>query len=107
MVLARLAIKRAGSVGVIAFGAGRADRARAARLAARHRSRSRACSPPASAATASPCRARWPVRLTGCMTLTNRPGLVAVVSDFRDQHDWITAAAAVAARHCAFAVEVS
>ena len=40
------------------------------------------------------------------MTLTNRPGLVAVVSDFRDQHDWVRPLTGVAARHCAFAVEV-
>jgi uncharacterized protein (DUF58 family) len=40
------------------------------------------------------------------MTLSKRPGLVAVVSDFRDQDDWVRPLTGVAARHCAFAVEV-
>ena len=89
MVLARLAIKRAGSVGVIAFGAGasRSCSSRAAR--GRASSQSSACSPPASAATASPRPGALAGALDRLMTLTNRPGLVAVVSDFRDQHDWL------------------
>ena len=31
------------------------------------------------------------------LSLTNRPGLVAVISDFRDQHEWIRPLTAVAA----------
>jgi uncharacterized protein (DUF58 family) len=31
---------------------------------------------------------------------------VALVSDFRDQHEWVRSLSAVSARHCLFAVEV-
>jgi uncharacterized protein (DUF58 family) len=40
------------------------------------------------------------------LALTSRPGLVAVVSDFRDQHEWRRPLTAVAARHCVLAAEV-
>ena len=86
LVLARLAIKRAGSVGVVAFGAGEPIvlEPRGSRPGS---SQSRACSPRASATTASPSPGALAGALDRLMTLTNRPGLVALVSDFRDQHD--------------------
>jgi uncharacterized protein (DUF58 family) len=105
MVLARLAIKRAGSVGVIAFGAGepivleprgsRPGIVAVQSLLAAGVGRDGQSEPRAMAGA-----------LDRLLTLTNRPGLVALVSDFRDQHEWVRSLTAVAARHCAFAVEV-
>ena len=105
MVLARLAIKRAGSVGVVAFGAGepivleprgsRPGIVAVQSLLAAGVGRDGQSEPGALAGA-----------LDRLLTLTNRPGLVAVVSDFRDQHEWVRSMTAVAARHCAFAVEV-
>jgi uncharacterized protein (DUF58 family) len=105
MVLARLAIKRAGSVGVVAFGAGepivleprgsRVGIVAVQNLLAAGVGRDGQSEPRALAGAVE--------RL---LTLTNRPGLVAVVSDFRDQQEWIRPLTAVAARHCLFAVEV-
>jgi uncharacterized protein (DUF58 family) len=104
-VLARLAIKRAGSVGVVAFGAGepivlqprgsRPGIVAVQSLLGAGVSRDRESEPRALAGA-----------LDRLLTLTNRPGLVALVSDFRDEHDWVRSLTAVAARHCLFAVEV-
>jgi uncharacterized protein (DUF58 family) len=105
MVLARLAIKRAGSVGVIAFGAGapivleprgsRPGIVAVQSLLAAGLGRDGQSEPRALAGA-----------LERLLTLTNRPGLVALISDFRDQHEWVRSMTAVAARHCLFAVEV-
>jgi uncharacterized protein (DUF58 family) len=105
MVLARLAIKRAGSVGVVAFGAGepivleprgsKPGIIAVQSLLAAGVGRDGQSEPHAMAGA-----------LERLLTLTNRPGLVAVVSDFRDQQEWLRSMTAVAARHCVFAVEV-
>jgi uncharacterized protein (DUF58 family) len=105
MVLARLAIKRAGSVGVVAFGAGepivleprgsKPGIIAVQSLLAAGVGRDGQSEPRAMAGA-----------LERLLTVTNRPGLVAVVSDFRDQQEWLRSLTAVAARHCAFAVEV-
>jgi uncharacterized protein (DUF58 family) len=105
MVLARLAIKRAGSVGVVAFGAGdpivlaprgsRPGIVAVQSLLAAGVGRDGQSEPRALAGA-----------LDRLLTLSNRPGLVALVSDFRDQQEWVRSLTAVAARHCAFAVEV-
>lgn len=105
MVLARLAIKRAGSVGVVAFGAGqpivleprgsRPGIVAVQSLLASGVGRDGQSEPGALAAA-----------LDRLLTLTNRPGLVALVSDFRDQYDWTRSLTAAASRHCVFAVEV-
>ncbi|MGZ4184641.1 MAG: DUF58 domain-containing protein [Solirubrobacteraceae bacterium] len=105
MVLARLAIKRAGSVGVVAFGAGepivleprgsRPGIVAVQSLLAAGVGRDGQSEPRAMAGA-----------LERLLTLTNRPGLVALVSDFRDQREWLRPLTAVAARHCLFAVEV-
>ena len=105
LVLSRLAIKRAGSVGVVAFGAGepivleprgsRTGILAVQNLLAAGVGRDGQSEPRALAGA-----------LDRLLTLTNRPGLVALVSDFRDQHEWVRSLSAVAARHCLFAVEV-
>jgi uncharacterized protein (DUF58 family) len=105
LVLARLAIKRAGSVGLIAFGAG-------APIVLEPRG-----SKPGIVAVQSLLAAgvgrdgeSEPAALSDALerllSLTSRPGLVTVISDFRDQHEWIRPLTAVAARHCALAIEV-
>jgi uncharacterized protein (DUF58 family) len=104
-VLARLAIKRAGSVGVVAFGAGEP-------IVLEPRGSRRGIVAVQSLLAAGVGRdgQSEPRALAGALdrllTLTNRPGLVALVSDFRDQHEWVRSLTAVAARHCVFAVEV-
>ena len=105
MVLARLAIKRAGSVGMVAFGAGepivlpprgsRPGIVAVQSLLAAGVGRDGQSEPRALAGA-----------LERLLSLTNRPGLVALVSDFRDQQDWARALTGVAARHCLMAVEV-
>jgi uncharacterized protein (DUF58 family) len=105
LVLARLAIKRAGSVGVVAFGAGAPivldPRGSKPGMVAVHNLLAAGVShdgqtDPSSLATA----------LVRLLAVAKRPGLVAVVSDFRDQQDWARPLAAVAGRHSGVAIEV-
>jgi uncharacterized protein (DUF58 family) len=105
MVLARLAIKRAGSVGMVAFGAGtpivleprgsKPGIVAVQNLLAAGVGRD-GQSEPGSLSDG----------LELLLRLTKRPGLVAVISDFRDQRDWSRPMTAVAARHCTVAIEV-
>jgi uncharacterized protein (DUF58 family) len=105
LVLARLAIKRAGSVGVVAFGAGapivldprgsRPGMVAVHNLLAAGVGRDGQTDPSSLAAA-----------LQLLLTIAKRPGLVAIISDFRDQLDWTQPLAAVAGRHSAIAVEV-
>jgi uncharacterized protein (DUF58 family) len=105
LVLARLAVKRAGSVGVVAFGAGAPivvqPRGSRPGIIAVHNLLAAGVgrdgqSDPDALGTA----------LQRLLAVAKRPGLVAVVSDFRDQLDWTRPLAAVAGRHCAVAIEV-
>jgi uncharacterized protein (DUF58 family) len=105
LVLSRLAIKRAGSVGVVAFGAGAPivldPRGSKPGMIAVHNMLAAGVghdgqTDPSSLATA----------LQRLHAVAKRPGLVAVVSDFRDQDDWARPLAAVAGRHSAVAVEI-
>src|ERR1700749_3021402 len=98
MVLARLAIKRAGSVGVVAFGAGEPIG-----LEPRGSRRGIVAVQNLLAAGVGRDGQSVPGAMAGAldrlMTLTNRPRLVAVVADFRDQHDWVRPLTGGAARH--------
>jgi uncharacterized protein (DUF58 family) len=105
LVLSRLAIKRAGSVGVVAFGAGESimldPRGSKPGIIAVHDLLAAGVgqdgqTDPSSLATA----------LERLHAVAKRPGLVAVISDFRDQQDWARPLAAVAGRHSAVAIEV-
>ena len=105
LVLARLAIKRAGSVGVVAFGAGEPivldPRGSKPGMIAVHNLLAAGVghdgqTDPSSLATA----------LQRLHVVAKRPGLVAVVSDFRDQGEWARPLAAVAGRHSTVAVEI-
>jgi uncharacterized protein (DUF58 family) len=109
LVLARLAVRRAGSVGMIAFGAGEPivlpPRGARPGLAA-----VRDLLAAGVAADAAPEAAGAGEALAGALTrltgLARRPSLVAVVSDFRDQAGWSRPLAAVSGRHAVTAVEV-
>ncbi len=105
LVLARLAIKRAGSVGMVAFGAGAPivlePRGSRPGIAAVHNLLAAGVgrdgqADPSSLATA----------LERLLAIAKRPGLVAIVSDFRDQLEWTQPLAAVAGRHSVVAIEV-
>jgi uncharacterized protein (DUF58 family) len=105
LVFARLAVRRAGSVGVVAFGAG--DPILLAPRGAR----------PGLAAVRDLLLAgiacdgqRDPGALSAALdrvsAITRRPGLVTIVSDFRELHAWARPLAALRARHSVLAVEV-
>jgi uncharacterized protein (DUF58 family) len=105
LVLARLAIKRAGSVGMVAFGAGAPivldPRGSRPGIVAVHNLLAAGVgsdghADPSSLATA----------LERLLAIAKRPGLVAIVSDFRDQLEWTQPLAAVAGRHSVVAIEV-
>lgn len=104
LVLGRLAVRRAGSLGVVTFGAGpvhvRPPRSQA--MLALRRTLAEGvgqdgCQDPDGLAHA--------LRQVGMAT--RAPGLVAVISDFRDQEKWLRPLVALRARHAVLAVEVS
>jgi uncharacterized protein (DUF58 family) len=105
LVLARLAVRRAGRVALIAFGAGAPElwRPRASKpgVAAVRRALGRGVAPDGH---------REPSALAGALArvrqVAAQPGLVAVVSDFRDQEGWTRPLGALRARHSVLAVEV-
>jgi uncharacterized protein (DUF58 family) len=105
LVIARIGIRRAGAVGVVAFGAGtpRVLRPRASkpgivavrRLLAEGVARDGQGDPRALADA-----------LTRLAKLARQPGLVALVSDFRDQHGWVRPLGALRIHHSILAVEI-
>jgi uncharacterized protein (DUF58 family) len=105
LVLARLAVRRAGSVGVIAYGAGEPIvlRPRGARpgLAAVRDLLAAGIAPDGGRDGDSLAAA-----LRRLALLARRSSLVAIVSDFREQHDWARPLAGVCGRHAVLALEV-
>lgn len=105
LVLARLAVRRAGRVGLVTFGAG------APRLL-----RPRASKPGVTAVRRALSEGVMPdglsepgalaVALARVREVAGQPGLVVVISDFRDQVDWIAPMGALRARHSMLAVEI-
>jgi uncharacterized protein (DUF58 family) len=106
LVFGRLGVRRAGSVGVIAFGAGepRVLPPRAAKpgLVALRRTLEEGVAPDGRGD---------PEALAGALLLLSRlagqPGLVTVISDFRDQRGWERPLGSLRLRHSVLAVEVS
>lgn len=104
-VLARLAVRRAGRVGLVTFGAG------APRLL-----RPRASKPGVSAIRRALGEGVAPdgrsdpgalgVALRRVLDVAGQPGLVIVISDFRGQQGWISPLGALRSRHSVLAVEV-
>jgi uncharacterized protein (DUF58 family) len=105
-VMARLAVRRAGRVALLTFGAGegRLLRPRASRpgVMAVRRALEDGVAPDGLPERGSLARA-----LTHIRKVAGQPGLVVVVSDFRDQDDWERPLGALSQRHSLVAVEVS
>lgn len=106
LVFGRLGVRRAGSVGVVAFGAGPARilpprGAKPALVGLRG----------LLAAGLSPDGGGGPDDLTDALIrvarLATQPGLVVVISDFRDQHRWERALGSLRLRHATLAVEIT
>jgi uncharacterized protein (DUF58 family) len=106
LVFARLGIRRAGSVGVVAFGAAtpRVLPPRGAKpgIVAVRRLLGEGVAPDGRQDAAALADA---ARRTG--RLARQPGLVVVISDFRDQHGWERPLGSLRARHSVLAVEVA
>jgi uncharacterized protein (DUF58 family) len=105
LVLARLAVRRAGRVAMLTFGGGssRLLRPRASKpgVAAVLRALEEGVAPDGRGEPDALARA-----LTHIRKVAVQSGLVAVVSDFRDQDRWTRPLGALAARHSVVAVEV-
>lgn len=104
-VLARLAVRRAGRVGLVTFGAGAprllAPRASKPGVSAVRRALSEGVAPDGLSEPAA-----LSVALLRVREVAGHPGLVVVISDFRDQVGWISPMGALSARHSVLAVEV-
>ena len=105
LVFGRLGVRRAGSVGLVAFGAGEArvlpPRGSKPGMVALRRTLAEGVSPdgrhdPDALADA----------LRRVARLARQPGLVVVLSDFRDQHAWERPVGALRMRHSLVAIEV-
>ena len=105
LVLARLAVRRAGRVGLVTFGAGvpRLLRPRASKpgVSAVRRALGEGVAPDGFADPTA-----LAVALRRVREVAGHPGLVVVISDFRDQVGWIPLMGALGARHSVLAVEV-
>jgi uncharacterized protein (DUF58 family) len=105
LVLARLAVRRAGRVAMLTFGGGssRLLRPRASKpgVAAVRRALQEGVAPDGRGEPDPLARA-----LTHIRKVAVQAGFVAVVSDFRDQENWTRPLGALAARHSVVAVEV-
>jgi uncharacterized protein (DUF58 family) len=106
LVFARLGLRRAGSVGVVGFGAEGGPRVLPPRgskpgLVAVRKLLDQGVSPDQHQEQDALSAA-----LARTFKLSRLPGLVVVISDFRDQHDWERALGALRMRHSVIAIEV-
>ena len=105
LVLARLAVRRAGRVALLTFGAEepRLLRPRASKpgVAAVRRALAEGLAPDGVSRPSAFAEALVLLR-----KVASQPGLVVVVSDMRDQHGWTRPLGALRARHSVLAVEV-
>jgi uncharacterized protein (DUF58 family) len=105
IVLGRLAVRRAGAVGSVLFGAGpvRVQPPRGSRpgIVALRRALEQGAAPDG---VADPHALADALQRLG--TLARLPGLVAVISDFRDQEGWKRPLGALRARHAVMAIEI-
>ena len=105
LVFGRIGIRRAGSVGLVAFGASEPrilpPRGSKPGIVALRRILAEGVAPDGQ---------HDPAGLSGALQrvgrLARQPGLVVVISDFREQHGWERALGAVRIRHSMLAVEV-
>lgn len=105
LVLGRLAVRRAGSVALMTFGAGRPrlfpPRASKPGVVALRRALAEGC-----ATDGQPNRHALADALRRTGKVATQPGLVVVISDFRDQDGWTRPLGALGARHSVMAIEV-
>jgi uncharacterized protein (DUF58 family) len=105
LVLARLGIRRAGRVALLRFGAGEPilvpPRASRRGLVAVRRALAEGNAPDGHADAGALAHA-----LLRVGKVARQPGLVAVISDFRDQVDWTRPLGALRERHSVLAVEI-
>lgn len=105
LVLGRLAVRRAGSVALMTFGAGRPrlipPRASKPGVVALRRALTDGC-----ATDGQPNRHALADALRRTGKVATQPGLVVVISDFRDQDDWTRPLGALRARHSTMAIEI-
>jgi len=105
LVIARLAIRRAGAVGVVGFGA-RSPVVLPPRGARPGLAAVRALLAAGVAGDGRHDPSALADGLARLALLARRPGLVAIVSDFRGQQGWQRPLAALCARHATLAIEV-
>jgi uncharacterized protein (DUF58 family) len=105
LVIGRLAIRRAGRVALMTFGAGTPrlvpPRASKPGVVALQRALSEGVAPDGHH---EPGALQGALRRIG--RIATQPGLVVVISDWRDEDDWTRALGALRARHSVLAVEV-
>ncbi|HEY4276881.1 MAG TPA: DUF58 domain-containing protein [Conexibacter sp.] len=105
MVVGRLAIRRAGHVGLMTFGHGtprlHPPRASKPGVVALQRALAEGVAPDGHH---QPGAMRDALRRVG--RVATQPGLVVVISDWRDEDDWTRALGALRARHSVMAIEV-
>ena len=106
LVFGRLGVRRAGSVGLVAFGA---DAPRV--LPARGSKPGMVALRRMLAEGVAPDGQHDPEGMAGALRrvarLARQPGLVVVISDFRDQHGWERPLGSLRVRHSVLAVEIS
>jgi uncharacterized protein (DUF58 family) len=105
LVIARLAVRRAGRVGFVSAGDGTPrllpPRASKPGVSAVRRALAEGVAPDGHGDPAAVAHALERVR-----EVASQPGLVVVISDFRDQEGWVAGMGALRARHSVLAVEV-
>jgi uncharacterized protein (DUF58 family) len=105
MVIGRLAVRRAGRVALMTFGAGTPrllpPRASKPGVVALQRALEEGVAPDGHH---EPSALRGALRRIG--RVATQPGLIVVISDWRDEDDWTRALGALAQRHSVLAIEV-
>ena len=104
LVVARLAVRRAGRVGLMTFGAGE-RRLLPPRASRRGWTAVRAVLDGGVAADGTHDPAALADALVHLRKIAGQPGLVVLVSDLRDQDGWVAALGALRARHSVLVVE--
>ncbi|MBS1869185.1 MAG: DUF58 domain-containing protein [Actinobacteria bacterium] len=108
LVLGRLAVRRAGSVALMTFGAGRPrlvpPRASKPGVVGLRRALAEGCAVDGRAGAPARHALADALRRTG--KVATQAGLVVVISDFRDQDEWTRPLGALSARHSVMALEI-
>lgn len=110
LVLGRLAVRRAGRVALMTFGAGRPrlvpPRASKPGVVALRRALAEGVAPDGVSRSGRPDRHALADALRRAGRVATQPGLVVLISDFREQDGWTRPLGALRARHSVLAIEV-